>query len=67
MNYSMIRYILAWVFTFEGMFLMLPAIVGGIYGEKQGLFTVERVSINTVDDGECMVIQLVFPGIEDLW
>ena len=37
MNYSMIRYILAWVFTFEGMFLMLPAIVGGIYGEKQGL------------------------------
>ena len=32
MNYSMIRYILAWVFTFEGMFLMLPAIVGGIYG-----------------------------------
>ena len=37
MNYSMIRYILAWVFTFVGMFLMLPAIVGGIYGEKQGL------------------------------
>ena len=37
MNYSMIRYILAWVFTFEGMFLMLPAVVGGIYGEKQGL------------------------------
>ena len=37
MNYPMIRYILAWVFTFEGMFLMLPAIVGGIYGEKQGL------------------------------
>lgn len=37
MNYSMIRYILAWVFTFEGIFLMLPAIVGGIYGEKQGL------------------------------
>lgn len=37
MNYSMIRYILAWVCTFEGIFLMLPAIVGGIYGEEQGL------------------------------
>ena len=39
----------------------------GKYGEKQGLFTVERVSINTVDDGECTVIQLVFLGIEELW
>ena len=24
MNYSMIRYILAWVLTFEGVFLLLP-------------------------------------------
>ena len=37
MNYSMIRYILAWVFTFEGMFLMLPAIVGGTCSNR-GLF-----------------------------
>lgn len=37
MNYSMIRYILACVLSFEGAFLTLPAIVGGIYGEKQGL------------------------------
>ena len=37
MNYSMIRYILASVLSFEGVFLLLPAIVSGIYGEKQGL------------------------------
>lgn len=37
MNYSMIRYILAWVLTFEGGFLLLPAIVSGIYKEGEGL------------------------------
>ena len=37
MNYSMIRYILACVLSFEGIFLTLPAIVSGIYGEKQGI------------------------------
>lgn len=37
MNYSMIRYILAWVLTFEGGFLLLPAIVSGIYREGEGL------------------------------
>ena len=37
MNYSMIRYILASVVEFEGAFLLLPAIVGGVYGEKQGI------------------------------
>ncbi len=37
MNYSMIRYILACVISFEGLFLLLPAIVAGVYGEKQGL------------------------------
>lgn len=37
MNYSMIRYILACVLSFEGIFLILPAIVAGIYSEEQGL------------------------------
>lgn len=37
MNYSMIRYILACVLSFESAFLTLPAIVAGIYGEEQGL------------------------------
>lgn len=37
MNYSVIRYILASVLSFEGLFLLLPAIVSGVYGEKQGL------------------------------
>ena len=37
MNYSMIRYILAWVLTFIGGFLLLPAIVSGIYKEGEGL------------------------------
>lgn len=36
MNYSMIRYILSWVLTFDGFFLLLPAIVSGIYGEGEG-------------------------------
>lgn len=36
MNYSMIRYILASVLNFEGIFFLLPAIVGGIYGEDEG-------------------------------
>lgn len=38
MNYSMIWYILSSVLCFEGIFLLLPAMVGGIYGEKEGLF-----------------------------
>ena len=37
MNYSMIRYILCSVLGFEGLFLLLPALVGAIYGEKEGL------------------------------
>ena len=37
MNYSMIRYILAWVLTFEGVFLLLPSIVSGVYGENEGI------------------------------
>ena len=35
MNYSMIRYILSSVLSFEGLFLLLPALVGGVYGEKE--------------------------------
>lgn len=37
MNYSLIRYILAYVMCFEGVFLMLPAVVGMIYGEQETL------------------------------
>lgn len=36
MNYSMIRYILASVLGFEGLFLLLPTIVAVIYGEQEG-------------------------------
>ncbi len=36
MNYSMIRYILSKVLMFLGIFFLLPAIVGGVYGEKEG-------------------------------
>lgn len=36
MNYSMIRYILSSVLSFEGLFLLLPALVGAIYGERAG-------------------------------
>ncbi|MBR5468661.1 MAG: TrkH family potassium uptake protein, partial [Firmicutes bacterium] len=37
MNYSMIFYILSSVLTFEGIFLILPCIVGALYGEKESL------------------------------
>lgn len=35
MNYSIIRYILARVLEFAGLFLLLPYFVGVIYGEEQ--------------------------------
>lgn len=36
MNFSMIRYIIGLVITFEGAFLSLPCIVAVIYGEQKG-------------------------------
>lgn len=35
MNYSMIRYILCNVLSFEGIFLLLPVIVAGVYSEDE--------------------------------
>lgn len=37
MNYSIIGYILGWVLMFEGVFMIFPVIVGGIYSEREGL------------------------------
>lgn len=37
MNFSMIRYLLAWVLSFNGAFLMLPVIVSLLYQEKVGI------------------------------
>lgn len=37
MNYSVIRYILGWVLFFEGLFMLLPAAVGALYHEKEGV------------------------------
>lgn len=37
MNFSMIRYLLAWVLSFNGAFLLLPVIVSLLYQEKVGL------------------------------
>ncbi len=36
MNYSMIRYILAWVLKVEGALMGLPCIIALIYGEREG-------------------------------
>ena len=36
MNYSVIRYIIGWVIKLEGLFLLLPSLVGLIYLEPQG-------------------------------
>ncbi|MBR0149633.1 MAG: TrkH family potassium uptake protein [Lachnospiraceae bacterium] len=38
MNYLMILYILGSVLKFEAVFLLLPAVVGFIYGESSGLY-----------------------------
>ncbi len=40
MNSSMIRYILGNILKFEGLFLLLPAIVSGIYREHEGFYFV---------------------------
>ena len=37
MNYSIIRYVLSYVMCFEGVFMLLPALVGGLYGEKEAI------------------------------
>lgn len=37
MNYSMIFYILGWIFNFEAVFMILPGITAIIYQEKDGL------------------------------
>ena len=37
MNYSMIFYILGWIFNFEAAFMLLPGITAIIYREKNGL------------------------------
>ena len=37
MNYSMIFYILGWIFNFEAAFMLLPGITAIIYLEKNGL------------------------------
>lgn len=37
MNYPMIFYILVSVLEFEGIFMLLPVLVAGVYGEKQGI------------------------------
>ena len=36
MNFAIIRYILGWVLTFEGGFMLLPCIVALCYQEKSG-------------------------------
>lgn len=36
MNYAIIRYILGWVLTFEGMFMVLPCLTALIYQEESG-------------------------------
>lgn len=35
MNFAIVRYIIGWILGFEAAFLLLPALVGGIYGEKR--------------------------------
>ncbi len=50
MNYSIIRYILASVLTFVGLFLLLPVVVSLFFGEEQG-FIYLLVAIGAVGLG----------------
>ena len=34
MNYKMIRFVISWVLKVEGMLMLLPALVGAMYQEK---------------------------------
>ena len=52
MNYSMIRYILGSVLSFEGIFLFLPALVAALYGEEEG-FVYLAVAVVTLLVGIC--------------
>jgi len=46
MNYPMIFNILGHVLRIEGLFMLLPALVGGIYSEQQGLlFLIEAAAL----------------------
>ena len=36
MNYSIIRYILGWIFNFQAAFMLVPAVTALIYREKEG-------------------------------
>lgn len=53
MNYSIIRYILGWILRFESFFLLLPALVGFIYQEIDGLVYI-AVSV------ACFLLSYVF-------
>ncbi len=38
MNHRIVVYLLGWLLIFEGIFLMLPCLVGAIYGEEDAYF-----------------------------
>ncbi len=45
MNFAIVRYILAWILRFEAGFLLLPALVGLLYGEIQDMLSYFAVSL----------------------
>ena len=55
MNYSMISYILGWIFNFEAAFMILPGITAIIYREKNGLAFLITMLI-------CLTIEFRLPG-----
>ncbi len=45
MNYSIIRYVLGWVFTFQAILMSLPGLVAIIYKESDGMAFVAAILI----------------------
>ena len=55
MNYSMISYILGWIFNFEAAFMLLPGITAIIYRERDGLAFLVTMIV-------CLAIGIPLPG-----
>lgn len=48
MNYALISYIIGWILTVEGAFMLLPCIVALVYGEPSGLAFVSVMIITLI-------------------
>ena len=53
MNYQMVRYILMWIVKLEGVFMLLPCVIGLIYGEY------DKALVYLICAGGCILIGVI--------